>query len=175
MSSTPTRAASFPKCVYNFCQISFDNLPTTCYDLSMFKQIGFTGTRYGMTDAQKSFVENIMKLVAGEELHHGDCVGADEDSHYIARLLGMKIILHPPEKTGLRAYCKADEERKPKGYIARDHDIVDEVELLIATPNKKKEVLRSGTWATIRYARKTGKHILIIYPDGEYVVELGQP
>jgi len=35
-------------------------------------------------------------------------------------------------------------------------------------PKGKVEEWRgSGTWATIRYARKVGKPVTIIYPDGE--------
>jgi hypothetical protein len=45
-------------------------------------------------------------------------------------------------------------------------DIVVESELLIATPKEVKEQLRSGTWATVRRARKVGIPIILITPDG---------
>jgi len=48
---------------------------------------------------------------------------------------------------------------------------VDETEWLWAIPGEFKEVLRSGTWSTIRYARKKGKKVLIIWPDGSSIVE----
>jgi hypothetical protein len=38
---------------------------------------------------------------------------------------------------------------------------------VIAAPMSSAEILRSGTWATIRYARKAGKPVLIIWPNGE--------
>jgi hypothetical protein len=41
--------------------------------------------------------------------------------------------------------------------------------MLIAFPTSKKEILRSGTWACIRYAKKQKKDIFIIYTDGTYV------
>jgi hypothetical protein len=54
-----------------------------------------------------------------------------------------------------------------KEYLDRNHDIVDSSDLLIAVSESTVEVLRSGTWATIRYAKKLRKPIKIIYPDGK--------
>ena len=53
-----------------------------------------------------------------------------------------------------------------KDYLVRNHDIVDVCDVLVATPGQKEEQIRSGTWATIRYARKIRKQIIIVYPDG---------
>lgn len=64
--------------------------------------------------------------------------------------------------------------REPAPYIVRDHAIVDEVQFLIGCPRKDIEELRSGTWATIRYARKQRRNlncIILIYPDGGIVME----
>jgi len=62
--------------------------------------------------------------------------------------------------------------RKAKPYLARNQDIVDETEVLIAVPAQKKEIVRSGTWATIRRARKAGRLIYFIFPDGRVVKEV---
>ena len=43
--------------------------------------------------------------------------------------------------------------------------------MLIAFPSTQFEIQRSGTWQTIRYARKLKKKILIIYPNGEQLNE----
>jgi len=51
-------------------------------------------------------------------------------------------------------------------YLARNHFIVAYSEELVAAPKSNKEELRSGTWATIRYARKRKRMVTIIYPDG---------
>ncbi len=67
----------------------------------------------------------------------------------------------------MRNFSKGDETRKPKPYLKRNHDIVDESDILIGFPSSEEERLRSGTWATVRYARKTGKRIYIIFPDGK--------
>jgi hypothetical protein len=34
---------------------------------------------------------------------------------------------------------------------------VDETEFLIGAPKEDEEVLRSGTWSTIRYSKKSNK------------------
>lgn len=66
----------------------------------------------------------------------------------------------------MRSYCQGDVIKEEKEYIQRNHDIVDDSDMLIAFPSTMNEILRSGTWATIRYAKKRGKMVLIIFPDG---------
>ena len=56
--------------------------------------------------------------------------------------------------------------------LVRNHKIVGAVHLLIATPKTDKEELRSGTWATIRYAKKVRLSTCIVYPDGTKVVDI---
>jgi hypothetical protein len=98
------------------------------------------------------------------EFHHGDCIGADEEADGIARNLGGIIHIHHPIKTYRQANCYQSGDilyaRRP--YIARDHDIVNIAEYMYAAPKTMVEVLRSGTWATIRYARKRNKPIKIL-------------
>jgi len=106
-----------------------------------------------------------------EEFHHGDCIGADEQSHELMQEYVSQIIIHPPINGSKRAFCKKSDWGDPKildpkEYIARNHDIVNAVDLMIATPAEFDEQLRSGTWATIRYAKKIKRDLVIIYPDG---------
>lgn len=81
----------------------------------------------------------------------------------------FKIIVHPPKNNTMRSYCKGDVIKEEKEYIKRNHNIVDESDMLVAFPSTKSEILRSGTWATIRYARKQNKLVLIIFPDGSTI------
>ena len=37
--------------------------------------------------------------------------------------------------------------------------------------DSQNEILRSGTWATIRYARKKSKKVMLIFPDGTMTKE----
>lgn len=57
-------------------------------------------------------------------------------------------------------------EEGPEDLLARNRDIVDETEILIACPGHMHEELRSGTWSTIRYAVKIQRPHIIIWPDG---------
>jgi len=130
-------------------------------------KVGFTGTQIGMTDEQ--LTELIYILTAGFEpgtqFHHGKCLGADKEAYTVAKRLNYKTVGHPPINQSKMALCDDDEEREPAEYLVRNHNIVDETELLVACP-KGPEELRSGTWATIRYAAKVGKLTIIIWPDG---------
>lgn len=125
--------------------------------------IGFTGTQKGMSAYQMHRVEELLKQYHPECVHHGDCTGADEQFHNIAVKLGIPVVIHPPENDSKRAFCQSGTILAPKDYIARNHDIVDAVDNMIATPFEFNEQLRSGTWATIRYARKKNKKIALIY------------
>jgi len=139
-------------------------------------KVGFTGSRHGMTGHQRMvlarFVEDHSFLTFQEkyiqEFHHGDCIGADEQAHSAVRQYHStcKIVVHPPSIITVQAYCVGDESREPKPYLERNRNIVDETDMLIATPNTDYERQRSGTWSTVRYARSQGKQVTIIYPDG---------
>lgn len=126
---------------------------------------GFSGTRRGATPAQLAKVELFLKQRRAW-WHHGDCVGADEQVHDLARGHGWKIAIHPPIIPRFRAFCVGDLIHQPLEYLQRNHAIVSVCAKLVATPRTYSRESRSGTWATIRYARDQGKPVMIIYPDG---------
>ena len=132
-------------------------------------KIGFTGTQIGMTAVQSKAVKNTLVLMKGKEFHHGDCVGADAEAHVIAVDMGIEVTVHPPENSSRRAWCRGSIMHDPAPYIARNHAIVDSVETLIAAPDGEVERMRSGTWATIRYARKMKIPVTIIGPRGDEI------
>jgi len=134
--------------------------------------VGFTGTREGMSEFQsKEFRDRMIMLKVGgsKMLHHGGCIGADEDAHYMAYDLGFLTYIYPSDIEDTQAalfkftITKTYKARQP---LDRNHDIVNVCDILIATPLQEYEVHRSGTWATIRYARKKDKDHIIIYPSG---------
>lgn len=137
--------------------------------------IGFTGTRRGMSLAQKMSLESLLAawpVSVDSEFHHGDCVGADAEAHAIVRKLGGRVIVgHPPVDPAHRAFCECDELRAPLPYLVRDAAIVIACGVLVATPAQASEQRRSGTWTTVRRARGAGRAVVIILPDGEYVME----
>lgn len=100
------------------------------------------------------------------EFHHGDCTGADSEAHDVADgAFGVKKIwVHPPDDPKKRAFRVSPHVLRPRPYLERNRAIVDACDVLIATPKSTSEELRSGTWATVRYARKSGKRVLILEP-----------
>lgn len=138
------------------------------------ERVGFSGTQHGMCGLQRAVVALLLQRLASPELHHGDCTGADAECHDIAKEMGCRVVTHPPLNPMKRAFKVGDEAREPKEYIPRDHDIVDETEILIAAPLQMKEVRRSGTWATIRYAWRVGKKVLLVTRDGVIQVVEGK-
>lgn len=137
-------------------------------------QLGFTGTREGMTQEQANKVAELVMQACQKDdvtVHHGDCVGADADFHKIARLLGCRVVLHPPTVPDKRAFCDYDDIEAPLDYLERDSVIVTRSDYLIGTPKGSKEDRRSGTWTTIRMGRaaleaQTLKSLVIVYPGG---------
>lgn len=129
--------------------------------------LGFTGTRSGMTIGQVYHLRRYLLFQAPGEFHHGDCVGADAEAHDLVRKLlpNCRIIVHPCYITSARAYRQGDEILPPKEPLARNKDIVDICDLLVAVPATKQDVVRSGTWATIRYAERVGKNKRIFRPE----------
>jgi hypothetical protein len=131
-----------------------------------YSRIGFTGTQLGMTVNQRAALYTALQKFCrdGGQFHHGDCIGADAEAHKIAESLGLTIVIHPPIKENKRAFCGDYMSRRcpPKDYIERNHDIVDMTDILIVAPKSNFEELRSGTWATYRYAKKQGKLIIML-------------
>jgi len=124
-------------------------------------KLGVTATRDGMSDEQKQDFHDFLIWEDVGELHHGDCVGGDADAHEIAMEVGgIYIVVHPPTDPKHRAFCEGHEIRPEKPYLERNKDIVDETEQLFAAPRDRHvEERRSGTWHTIRYARRHDKYV----------------
>lgn len=123
--------------------------------------IGFTGTREGMSILQCALLDGALARLCPREAHHGDCANGDEAFHHAVRRMWPRchIVIHPPTDDRLRAYCEGDEIRDPKPYLVRNLQLVACIDELVAAPRTDIEELKSGTWATIRYARRAGKPV----------------
>jgi len=132
--------------------------------------IGFTGTRQDMSNEQKRKVKELCEQMNLEESHHGGCHGADETFHNICVQLKeeLPIVIHPGDDNQAGQNWRGEDVTilDVKSYLARNKDIVNESDIMIATP-KGDEEMRSGTWSTIRYAKKINKPIYIVFPDGK--------
>lgn len=129
-------------------------------------KIGMTGNRDGMSNPQSCrFISIISTLEAECEFHHGDCVGSDAEAWAVACAFGLHTVCHPPAIQNLRAFTENDEQREFASYFERNRAIVDETDILYGFPKTMFET-KGGTWYTINYADKQGKHVVIIWPNG---------
>lgn len=133
-------------------------------------KLGFTGTQFGMTEIQK---RNLYNLMTNPDIcpweppllnvfHHGDCVGSDAEAFEIAKELGWRTIAHPCDIENLRAFTASDLVMPVRRPLIRNKIIVESTDVLAAAPLSSEEILRSGTWATIRYARLENKRVVYL-------------
>ncbi len=135
-------------------------------------RVGFTGTRHGMTTAQLvAFAEVLPDETTW--FRHGCCVGADHEAvEHVADIRPPR-----PQIFGAPSNLKAftsqlaldlcdDTTGTLDDPLTRNRIIVDGCNLLIACPREMHESPKGGTWYTVRYARKQGKRIVIVWPDG---------
>ncbi|TWU06515.1 hypothetical protein [Stieleria varia] len=134
-------------------------------------KIGFTGSRNGMTEQQRTRFRQLLNQTCASEAHHGDCVGADADFHAICVELGVAVVVHPPSNSKSRAICSPVSERRPPlPYLQRNQTIVRSTVALIAAVSGPERV-RSGTWATIRFARTLRRPIFLVDAAGHVTNE----
>lgn len=122
-------------------------------------KVGFTGTRKGMSGLQASQLQYVLALFyhadkavnRKPELHFGRHesveLKADKEAAALASSLGYATEPH---------YAMRGEE------LDRNREIIAEVSVLIAAPETDVEEQRSGTWATVRYARKKGIPVVML-------------
>lgn len=139
--------------------------------------IGFTGSQTEPTPKQcQTLLELLETLFTSgyTRMNNGDCIGSDAKAFELFRSFpGSYIVGHIPSKSEKRAFCQFDEENKPLPYLARNRTIIRDSDILVACPAQKNEKMRgSGTWHTIREARKKGIPIFMVFPDGSSRSEL---
>jgi hypothetical protein len=145
---------------------------------------GVTGVSRLLTEAEMSFIYNAINgldLQPGDEFVSGGAYGVDTSAALAALTL-------QPEAThrlclpngnmfnnaldGLWASIGAEymiiEKADKPGYMARNDLLVKRIGkrgLLTAFPEHEAEERRSGTWATVRRARKLGTRVVILPLD----------
>lgn len=134
--------------------------------------IGFTGTSRGMSARQQATVKYLLTELQVTALHHGDAQGADAQAHRLAKQMRIRLVVHPPDDPKKRAFCVGVDEQYPdRPYLERNRAIVEHSDGLIAAPKMATEVVRSGTWMTVRWARRNKRPIWIVLPDGSFRTE----
>lgn len=135
-------------------------------------RVGFTGTRRGMTLDQAMQVNLEFAKTEAYELHHGGERHADAQMHNIALAYRCPITVHPSDMPDTQMAPRDLDHPlvtvlPAKPPLVRNQVIVDQVGWLLAAPHELEEVLRSGTWSTIRKALKAKVPVAIVYRDGK--------
>lgn len=133
----------------------------------------FSGTRNGMTESQLRACENILKALQPARVRHGGCHGADREFHVIAR--DYPRYIHPGDrgqqlwavKEGFLVPTRDFVFEPTENHIQRDKLMIDLSTHVLATPKGVVEQMRgSGTWVSIRYAKKLKRPLFVVWPDG---------
>lgn len=131
--------------------------------------VGFTGSRDPLPSAQKAALERLLYRLDDEERiaegHHGDCIEGDMEFDRWCRSVGIERHAHPGPDGPNRARSDAQVIYAPQPFLVRNRDIVDACDVMVSCPSGP-ERQRSGTWATVRYARKLGRRLIVVWPDG---------
>ena len=132
--------------------------------------VTITGSQKGWTPEQRAFMRDV--LANTSFLHHGACPGVDQQCHtefakphktkaWPSNMEQLRCALHRLAQSHVHSVMPP---------LVRNRRMVDEAHRVYACPKEFHEIVRSGTWATIRYAKKTGKFLTIIWPDGTIAV-----
>ena len=142
--------------------------------------IGFTGTRRGMSNPQFDEVLRIVEMlkktaprtglyqIADISAFHGDAVGADSQFDSICTSLGIVRFIYPSNIEDQRAHCEDRGARitaPPAPPLERNVVIVQHSHIMIAAPAVNNEE-RSGTWSTIRRTRRASRPLFLVERDG---------
>lgn len=134
-------------------------------------EVGFSGSREGMTTNQALMVTALLGAFVPSSFHHGDCIGSDNQAHFLARGYSRALLIHthPGHLPAYQAGALGDIKHPQKYTLDRNHDIVDQSDIMLFTPKEAEPVLRSGTWATFRYALSLEKPMVLIKPNGSSI------
>ena len=135
----------------------------------------FTGTRQGLTPEQhKGLYDLVLSVLYDiDEIRHGGAVGADTQFHSIVGHIGAldKVIVYPSNVNGARGALARLEGQAWRVEPAMDPLVRNKLMValsdhIFAAPYTFHEITRSGTWSTIRYARRVRRPVTIVWPDG---------
>lgn len=123
--------------------------------------VGFTGTRYGMSDRQKQQLRMLLRTFSRQidEFHHGCARGADTEA--VAILNGIRTTW-PADAGHVVEVPHPPKSQTPPDLLARNRAIVLAVQILIAAPQDDDERIRSGTWYTVRQARRWAMPVITL-------------
>lgn len=139
--------------------------------------VGFTGTRKRVLPLQRFGLRRLLRCLFGmghRRFVHGCCKGADWIATEIAYEMGYVIEGYPSNLRNfvdVRSIAACDWIHMPRPPLDRNALIIHPAHVVVGVPATEEEEVRSGTWATIRLARKAAKPLVLVYPDGSQTYE----
>jgi predicted Rossmann fold nucleotide-binding protein DprA/Smf involved in DNA uptake len=142
--------------------------------------VGFTGTQNpGPTPRQHDAMRRFLAGMQMSRFVHGAAPGCDTLAHNIVEQAhrGIVIELHP-SNLGFRSSILYEPIGNLEIYpelppLERNRVIIRRIHGLLAVPRTDIEETRSGTWATVRYAREIGLPIYVVKQNGQVVRDAG--
>lgn len=136
----------------------------------------FTGTHRGMSAKQLERLFEVWGVLRPDIVTNGCCEGADRQLHGVAAAQDIATEFFPsnPEQREWAESVQGIMEvvHRVEPPLKRNRSMVATGRRgLVAAPYTVAEITRSGTWATVRYARNVNRPIWIIYPNGDLEVE----
>jgi hypothetical protein len=122
-------------------------------------RVAFTGTRHGMNAAQVQQLRYVLALFCHADRHVGRTPEFHYGTHETAVLLADVQAASLAKDAG---YTLVPHHARPGEELARDRQEADDCDVMVAAPKSDKEQLRSGTWATVRYARARLKPVVML-------------
>lgn len=147
--------------------------------------VGFTGTRRGPTPAQHAAMDRFLLRLfvnhGAQVLVHGGAVGCDTFAHHTVTASGLNrdipILVFPAIEGPCSSVVNIPMGNcliaEPIPTLERNRIIAGISTGLIAVPATDREEQRSGTWATVRYAREIGCPVYVVRQDGRIVRDGG--
>lgn len=141
---------------------------------------GLTATRAGLTGYQKTNLNVAFHWLSGNpktanfKLLNGCAIGGDEEASLLLpswRCVGFPA-RHKDSSEKARRHC--GELRAEAPPLTRNGHILAESHTLFGCPQGEAEELRSGTWATVRAARRMDLPLVLFLPSGQVRFEPGR-
>jgi len=131
---------------------------------------GFSGTRAGMSHTQYEIIRVCLSIGKPAIVRHGGAHGSDTEFHALWREeCPLRFAdIWPADQARVKLFDGQDHVamNSVRPPLTRNEEIVKRSTFLIAAPHSQKEELRSGTWTTVRMARRIHVPVLIVWPNG---------
>lgn len=133
--------------------------------------VSFAGASWGTTDEQDAVIEFCIQEMEPSLLIHGGRPGADQVSRCIALSFGVPSYAYPSDLISQRAYSDSDFSYVPISEHEKNDTIAEMGDVLIACPDEYMETRHCASWDVVRHARRLGRKLVIIWPDGKICTE----